>query len=281
MLIRGFFGVAVFAFLFSSARAASNAFDDAADPTYASGWTNGSNGGFGFGPWTITANPPGTTSAETFVGDSTTLAPNNSGGNVNTSGVSFGLFGYNDAYVNAIRSFNAPLSIGQTFSIQIAVNYRNGNKGFDVTDPNGNNIFDLNIGGDDYSVNNTGGGTTNLFDKAYDPNTVFTVYITQTSDTEGSWTIIRSGGMSGTASSGIFPYQGVAAGINIYNVQTTDGNLPQDYLFVNNLQIIPEPSTLALLADSVSFGALLYLCAPLRRRGVVSNLTKIVKLVRN
>jgi len=254
MLIRGFAGAIGFAlFCFSCAHAAAPAFDAAADPVYANGWTNGSDGGSGFGPWSITANPPGTTSAGSFIGDSTTLAPNNSGGNVNTSGVSFGLFGYGDAYVNAIRSFNAPLSVGQTFSIQIAVNYRNGNKGFDVTDPNGNNIFDLNIGGDDYSVNNTGGGTTNLFDKAYDPNTVFTVYITQTSATEGSWTIVRSGGMTGTASSGIFPYQGLAAGINIYNVQTTDGNLPQDYLFVNNMQIVPEPSTMALLCCSALF----------------------------
>lgn len=258
MLIRRFVGIIVFAFLFSSARAASNAFDDAADPAYASGWADGSNGGFGFGPWSITANPPGTTSAGSFLGDSTTLAPGNSGGNINTAGVSFGLFGYNNAYVNAIRSFNAPLSAGQTFSIQLAVNYRNGNKGFDVTDASGNNIFDLNIGGDDYSVNNTGGGTTNLFNKAYDPNTVFTVYITQTSATEGSWTIVRSGGMSGTASSGIFPYQGVAAGINIYNVQTTDGNLPQDYLFVNNMQIVPEPSTVVLLSGATLLGVFVY-----------------------
>jgi hypothetical protein len=28
------------------------AYDDAADPTYNSGWAAGSNGGFGFGPWT-------------------------------------------------------------------------------------------------------------------------------------------------------------------------------------------------------------------------------------
>ncbi len=258
MMVRRFVGIIVFAFLFSSARAASNAFDSAADPTYASGWTDGSNGGFGFGPWSITANPPGTTSAGTFLGDSTTLAPGNTGGNINTAGVSFGLFGYDNAYVNAIRAFNAPLSVGQTFSMQIAVNYRNGNKGFDVTDPSGNNIFDLNIGGDDYSVNDTGGGTTNLFNMAYDPNTVFTVYITQTSATEGSWTIVRSGGMSGTASSGGFPYQGVAAGINIYNVQTVDGNLAQDYLFVNNMQIVPEPSTFALLGGSVLLGALLH-----------------------
>jgi hypothetical protein len=258
MLIRGLVGMLVSAVAFSSAWAASNAFDSAADPAYASGWTNGSNGGSGFGPWTITTNPPGTTSAGSFIGDSTTLSPGNSGGNINTSGVSFGLFGYNDAYANAIRAFNAPLSVGQTFSIQIAVNYRNGNKGFDITDPNGNNIFDLNIGGDDYSVNNTGGGTTNLFDKTYDPNTVFTVYITQTTPTEGSWTIVRSGGMSGTASSGGFPYQGLAAGINIYNVQTTDGNLPQDYLFANNMQIVPEPSTMTLLAVASLLGLFCY-----------------------
>jgi len=257
--ITGFFLVVS---LLSFAHAATPGSDSAANPVYGgngAGSFNGDDGGAPtFGPWLVTENPSDTSTAGSFIGDSTTLAPNNSGGNTNSSGVSFGLYGYDGAYVNAVRSFDAPLSIGQTFTIQLAVNYRNGNKGMDVTDANGNNIFDLNIGGDDYSVNNTGGGTTNLFNNIYDPNTVFTVYITQTSATEGSWTIVRSGGQTGTASSGIFPYIGVAAGINLYNVQTTDGGLSQDNLFFNNLAIVPEPSTFALVAGSAFLGALLY-----------------------
>src|ERR1700719_4698464 len=166
MLARAITGFYVFVSLLSLARAATPGFDNAADPVYGgngAGSFNGDDGGAPtFGPWVVTENPSGTSTAGSFIGDSTTLAPGNSGGEINSSGVSFGLFGYDGAYVNAIRSFDAPLSIGQTFAFQLAVNFRNGNKGMDVTDANGNNIFDLNIGGDVYSVNNTGGGTTNL-----------------------------------------------------------------------------------------------------------------------
>ncbi|MEY2536675.1 MAG: hypothetical protein QOG67_415 [Verrucomicrobiota bacterium] len=262
-MIKEFAMTALLVFAASPLNAATPGFDNAGDPVYGgsgAGSFDGKDGGTPatLGAWTVTANPSGTTSAGSFIGDSTTLAPGNSGGNVNSSGVSFGLFGHSGAYVNAVRSFDAPLLIGQTFSIQLAVNFRNGNKGIDVRDANSNVIFDLNIGGDVYSVNNTGGGTTNLFGNAYDPNTVFTVQLTQTSATEGTWTIIRSGGLSGTASSGIFPYMGVAASFDLYNVQTTGGGAPEDNLFFNNIQIIPEPSTFTLLAGPALLGALLY-----------------------
>ncbi|HEY4283586.1 MAG TPA: PEP-CTERM sorting domain-containing protein [Chthoniobacterales bacterium] len=254
---------AVVVFSASGLNAATPGSDNAADLAYGgsgAGSFDGKDGGtpVSFSPWMVTPNPTGTTSAGSFIGDSTTLASNNSGGNVNTSGVSFGLFGHSGAFVNAVRSFDAPLLNGQSFIIQLAVNFRNGNKGIDVRDPNGNVIFDLNIGGDDYSVNNTGGGTTNLFDMVYDPNTVFTVQLTQIDPTDGSWTIIRSGGHTGTATSGIFPYQGLAASFDLYNVATTGGGAPEDNLFFNNIQIVPEPSTLVLLFGSTFLGALLY-----------------------
>jgi hypothetical protein len=251
---------AVAALLTSNLYATTPGSDNAADPVYGgSGSFNGKDGGTpaSFGPWMVTANPAGTTSAGSFIGDSTTLAPNNTGGNINTAGVSFGLFGYGDGYVNAVRTFDAPLGIGQTFSIQLAVNYRNGNKGIDLKDSDGNVVFDFNIGGDVYSVNNTPpGATTNLFNNSYDPNTVFTVELTQTDGTQGTWTITRTGGMSGTASSGIFPYKGVPASLDLYNVQTTDGGAPEDNLFFNTIQIVPEPSVFRLFAGPIAVGVL-------------------------
>jgi hypothetical protein len=254
---------AVVALAASAINAATPGSDSTADPVYGgsgAGSFNGKDGGTPatFSPWTVTPNPPGTTSAGGFIGDSTTLAPNNSGGNVDSAGVAFGLFGHSGAYVNAVRSFDSPLTVGQSFIIQLAVNFRNGNKGLDVRDANGNVIFDFNIGGDDYSVNNTGGGTTNLFDRVYDPNTVFTVQLTQTSLDGGQWFITRSGGQSGTANGDIFGYNGVAASFDLYNVATTGGGAPEDNLFFNNIQIIPEPSTLTLLAGSALFGMVFF-----------------------
>jgi hypothetical protein len=77
--------------------------------------------------------------------------------------------------------------------------------------------------------------------------------------TEGSWTITRSGGLTGTASSGIFPYQGVPASFDLYNVQTTGSGAPEDNLFFNNIQVVPEPSSFALIAGPALLGALRYL----------------------
>ncbi len=269
MINKLFFAVVIGLAAFSSVRATTPGSDSAADPVYGgagAGSFDSKDGGtfHTFGPWMITTNPSGTTSAGSFIGDSTTLAPNNTGGNVNTDGAAFGLFGHSGSFVNAVRMFDSPLSVGQTFSIQLAVNFRNGNKGIDLKDSNGNIIFDFNIGGDVYSVNNTPPGvTTNLFDNAYDPNTVFTVQLTQTSATEGSWTIIRSGGKSGTATSTGFSYQGVPASFDLYNVQTTGNGAAEDNLFFNNIQVIPEPSTLVLLGGPVLLGAIAWV----RRRG--------------
>lgn len=235
--------------------AATPGFDSAGDPIYGgsgAGSFDGKDGGtpVTFGPWSVIPNPPGTTTAGSFIGDSTTLAPNSSGGNINTSGASFGLFGHSGAYVNAFRSFDAPLLVGQTFSIQIAVNFRNGNKGVDVRDANNNVIFDLNVGGDFYTVNNTGGATTHLFNDDYDPNTVFSIQLTQTSATGGLWTITRSGGLSGTQSGTLFGYNGIPTSFDLYNVQTTGGGAPEDNLFFNNMQIVPEPATSTFFAAS-------------------------------
>src|SRR5438105_10196777 len=81
-------------------RANAVAFDSAADPAYAAGWNNGSNGGHGFGPWQINVQSQDNTRQRTgyYVGDASTTGgdgsgkPGSSGGQINSSGVSFGIF---------------------------------------------------------------------------------------------------------------------------------------------------------------------------------------------
>lgn len=47
-----FFAIAIASFATAGAQAVFVVgYDDVADPAYASGWANGSNGGYGFGPW--------------------------------------------------------------------------------------------------------------------------------------------------------------------------------------------------------------------------------------
>ena len=129
----------VMALAASAIRAATPGFDNAGDPIYGgsgAGSFDGKDGGTPatFGAWTVVANPPGTNSAGSFIGDSTTLSSNNSGGDINSAGASFGLFGHSGATAEATRLFDAPLLDGQSFVFQLAFNFRNGNKGIDILD---------------------------------------------------------------------------------------------------------------------------------------------------
>lgn len=90
------------------------AFDS--DDNYASGpgWQSGSNGGFGFGPWTITKSGY---EAFAFIGD-----PAQAGITGMEGG--FGLMASGEgSAVTASRPFAAPLQVGQTFSLQWGTNF--------------------------------------------------------------------------------------------------------------------------------------------------------------
>ncbi len=233
----------VLAATFTAANASTLATDNAANAAYTSGWANGSNGGSGFGAWALTNDGA---SSGSFIGDSTTLNAANTGANINTSGKSFGMFGHTGQTSNAIRPFIGDLSVGQTFSIDIAVNFRNGNKGFDLRNSSAAAIFTFSITGNDYVVSNatTGNGSIG---SAFSTNTKFTISLAQTSAGAGTWTITRSGGVSDLDTG---TYTGAGASIKLFESQTTGSGAAEDNLFANNLSIVPEPSTVALLALS-------------------------------
>jgi len=246
-------GIVCFGLSAVALMAATPGSDNANDPAYDSGFSDGTDGGTPqtFSSWTISINPPGG-SAGSFIGDSTSLGAGNSGGNINVAGETFGLFAHSGLNADATRSFDSGLTAGQTFTIQLAVNFRNGNKGFDLRDATSATIFNLNIGGDTYSVNNVTTGGGNLFGDVYDSNTVFSISITQTDGTGGTWSVTRSGGLAGAASG---TFTGVGTGIHLYNSMTTGGGAAEDNLFFNNLAVIPEPSSLSLLAGPALLGA--------------------------
>jgi hypothetical protein len=221
--------------------------DFASDPAYDDGWQTGDDGGTAatFGPWTLTSQ--GAQSGR-FIGDSTTLAPGNTGANINTSGESFGLFAHSGQTSEAFRDFGGlSLSVNQTFSIELALNFRNGNKGFDLRDASDNVIFNFNIGANDYTVNLAATGNGSI-SSTYSANTEFLLSFYQASPTGGTWTITRSGGVS-EVDTGI--YNGVAENIKLYVSQTTGGGAAEDNLYVNSLQIVPEPGTATLVLTAL------------------------------
>jgi len=253
--------------------------DNASSGSYSGGWNNGTDGGTPtFGPWTLstsnTTTLSGTTTTDAssaagfFIGDSTGPVGSGNGpgtGNINTgANQSFGEYAhYGNAgdggtiSADATRSFDSALSVGQTFSIQIGVNFTNGNKGLDIFDSSNpsDNIFNLNVnGGPDYAVNNvtTGGGS--LFGGVYDPQSIFTISLTQTGSGGGNWTVVRSGSAvsTGTANG---TYTGDPGSMGLYINNTDPNSLNANNLYANNLSIVPEPATCGLAL--AGFGLLL------------------------
>lgn len=217
----------------ASVRASTEGSDTAGN--YAT-WLNGSNLGTGFGSWTFATSD---TSGH-FLGSSTNLSP--SLPDINTGGQSFGMYAANPGFATATRPFDGgTLALGQSFSIDLAVNFRNGFKGIDLLD-GVTTIFNFNIGGDDYSVTAaTGGGSIG---NAYSDNTKFHLEFTQLTLGGGSWTITRTGGVADLDSG---TYSGAASGFRLY-IGNTDGGSAND-LYANNPTIspVPEPSTIALV----------------------------------
>ncbi|MCS6770830.1 MAG: hypothetical protein NZ740_02250 [Kiritimatiellae bacterium] len=97
--------------------AANLAYDDASDPAYSGGWTNGANGGYGFAPWVI---PYAGTNTLTFVQSSTVNGDgdSNADGDIDTAGVAWGLASELGLFMVAYRPFTGgPLQPGQSLNV--------------------------------------------------------------------------------------------------------------------------------------------------------------------
>ena len=231
-------------------------FDNADQGAYSDGWQNADNGGSGFDAWTLTTTGTDASHfAGFFIGSST-----DAGGNNDTNSKSFGIFANpTGASADAVRTLSSDLAVGKQFTLDMVVNFRNGNKGFDLRDSSGATLFNLNVGSDAYTVNNAVSGNGPLFGNTYDANTVFSLAFEQTSLTGGSWTVTRSGGQTGSATGS---YNGLVRGFKLYVQDTDAGGAPQNNLYANNFAVVPEPSAVALLlAGSLAGG-----CWLVRRR---------------
>jgi len=202
------------------------------------GWTNGANAGSGFGSWNLYT----TGTAGNFLGSSVSQGF----GNIDTDGQSFGMYGNptGDNYFNAERSFSSALNTGDTFSINLAVAFRNGNKGISLFSGGfapANEVWNFNVGGDNYTA-----GGSNL-GWAYSQTSVFNLLATQTSANTYSISLTRGGDLYTTNISGL----GGLSGFRMY-VGSTDAGNDLNNLFANSLQttVVPEPTTYAMLALS-------------------------------
>ena len=119
---------------------AFNASDNASN--YGNDWTDLTNNGTGFNPWGFTAD----------VDDTVEIANSTFGaGDINTGINSFRIASDNNGDLDVYRSFGGGVSLGASyvFSLDLSVNYRNGNKGFDLRSA-GEGLFNFNVGNDNY-----------------------------------------------------------------------------------------------------------------------------------
>ena len=227
-----------------SSLSAATIFTDNAG-NYGGVWTNGSNGGTGFGAWTLSSSGGTGGFAGSFIGDPS------SAGITGMSATSFGLFANplgSGAYVNAERGFANPLGVGDSFSFQWGINFdsNGGNKGFSIYSggTSGAELINLNNAGSSaITINGTDVGF------AYG-NATMTWTITRTSATNLQVDATNRAG--GAAYSGNITISGTAApdSFKFYASGMDSGDNRQPYFNNLTLTVVPEPSSLSLLALS-------------------------------
>ncbi len=200
-------------------------------------WTNGSNGGTGFGAWSLNA-VSGSGSAGSFLGNPS------SAGITGMAASSFGLFANpasSGATSTASRALTSALTVGQTLSIQWGVNFDSngvGNKGF--------NLYSGGVGGTQL-ININMGGTQAI---TINGNPMFNNYGTAAMTLGFEYVNATTLRVFGTGRDGSEAYNTnftIAAAPNAFQFYATElaaGDARQPYF--NNLEVVPEPSTAGL-----------------------------------
>jgi hypothetical protein len=191
---------------------------------YGGSWANGSNEGFGFGPWTFSSGG----SAGAFIGNPATA------GITGMDVESFGLWANPEGgnFVNADRPFTQPLPVGATFSFQWGVNWDSdgsGNKGF--------NLYSGGTGGTELISVNMGGSALITING----NPMFTEYGTQAMTLHFEMVTATELRVHGTGRDGseaydeTFPVAGPPDAIRFYANNLASGDERQPYF--NDLRI--------------------------------------------
>ena len=193
---------------------------------YGGSWTNGSDGGTGFGAWGLGAGA----NSGNFLGNPASDGMGTSGIGTNA----FGLYANGSAYFNGGRAFDGAMQLGDSFTFYWAMNWdaNGGSKGIDLK-ANNATIFTINNGGSVPSATITAGSST--ADSTYGTNPMF-VTATRTSGSTYAFSMTRRS--TGTYST---TFSSIAAidSFNLYignqnDFGATNGNRN---IYFNNFQV--------------------------------------------
>lgn len=204
--------------------------DHAGNGAYQDGWQHGDDGSVeisSLGGWIM-----GTGAQEPKVAVESSISLGAGQTDIDRDGKAFKMHDPAQGYMDVFR-FIEPLGLetGETFSLDLAVNFRAGYKGLDVRDRAENTLFNFNIGEDDYAVSQAASQNGSI-GSAYAAHTVFHLSFRQDSDAGGTWTITRHGGVNSTTTGA---YSGRICSMKLYAGQ--QGPDPEDALYFNNFQI--------------------------------------------
>jgi hypothetical protein len=240
--------------------AANPASDQASNSPYEPGgtWVNTQNGGSGFGGWVLTSG----TNSGFSIGSSAGNGAMPPSGNIDTAGVSWGMFASNGDTASAVRPFTGPsggrqLAVGQSISLAMdnGVVQTGGQVGFSLNDGNGAARFQFYyIGGDSvdsYKININ--GTQFNLGLAFTANGFSNIKFTL--GASNTWSLsITENGVAGTMMFSSTSFANLALS-NIAQIQLFDvngGSAVNNDVYFNSLTIdaVPEPSVMSLLAGS-------------------------------
>ncbi|HMP74225.1 MAG TPA: fibronectin type III domain-containing protein [Kiritimatiellia bacterium] len=190
-------------------------------------WVSGTHRGeLGWGDWVFEkSNSP---NSGHFIGSSTA-----GGGDIDTDGKSFGMFGHSGTYAAARRYFaKQTMTTGDQLSFQVVVNFRNGLKGFTLRNESDSGVWRFQTGNSGNFVNSQDVGLN-----TYHANTVFTFTFEQR-ERDFVWTVQRTGGLTQSASGTNAITSGTIRYFRFY-VDGTDNGSAQNNLYFNNFVFTP------------------------------------------
>ena len=200
--------------------ASSGGTDTAVNYTTFGTTPNPVNGGSAFDSWSIVP----VNNAGTFRASSNAAGF----GNVDTAGFAFAAYGNPNAnnFVDIKRNLAAGLTVGYSFSAQIATAFRSGSKGISLYSDTGwsAQLFNFNVGGDQYTFDGSNQGWT------YSQTSIFNISAFQVASAQLNVRVWRG---SDAASKSI---TGQMRGFKMYIANTNAGNALND-LYFNNLAV--------------------------------------------
>ena len=253
-----FFYIPIWLFATVDARSVSAsllAADSAADAAYLSAWGEGSNGGYGFGPWSFVNYGGGTPIR--FIGTSTTNGDGdgNHNGDIDTAGRAWGIRPSGDTF--AVRPFSGALDVGQSVHFELDHGYYNGGEIVGVRLINSLTALD-NFNTNEFEFRLLDLGTIYPYQAYASPikfgpfrfsDGGFRVTFTLTSSSTYSMSAIRYHDTEPTttwSTSGELARGNPIVGLALHT--NSGGNPPSYYEYFNSIVITPEPASLSMLA---------------------------------